>query len=75
MCTRAQVLPESPVLLDSWRSVRQESTDEGTSVWRHVRCSKLSLSLLWFTLTETDAVSPSVGLGSWRRDQCAVADR
>lgn len=37
--------------------------------------NSLSLSLLWFTLTETDAVSPSVGLGSWRRDQCAVADR
>lgn len=35
----------------------------------------LSLYLSWFTLTETDAVSPSVGLESWSRDQCAVADR
>lgn len=47
----------------------------GTFAAPGCKLQTLSLSLLWFTLTETDAVSPSVGLGSWRRDQCAVADR
>lgn len=66
VCTRAPLLPDSPVLVHSWRSVHQESTDEGTSVRRRVSSISMQTqnSLLSLTLTETDAASLSVTLHS-----------